>query len=527
MSQITKFEKTLRKNKKIVAVLFVATLLLFIGPQLAANIQLGVSNVINPGFEGAKCDVYGINFMWGSSWTGADTLRLYQLGESNLLTAKGATDRDWTFAGSTTTSTVGWSTFATPNIVGVKGLSNDGGVKRAPPDLFIHVGDLQLQDLTRQGDSLGWEIGTDGRSVTYWRPDLMEATVISETDTTITYSVSATRETFFVAPVDFWVGMGVDASTVNDDRASGWREGHWNDMVVWFRLDFHTWDLAYGDDWAEDAGGEVFDAQVSQYAANYQLVSDYRGGFPIAGWIQGWEKAGWTSYDSDSASPVWFESKGKDEKTLTAEQATILGLKDALMSNVKIAPGTTGTQLKLYSQPDEQYYYLSDLMQMQEFREDDAFLEQVGCNIKAPSSEMQKTMYFPINIQNVGTKVTGDWWDGWTVYYPSVYLHVRLIYGVYGQFTYLWTQEVTKELGEGGLGFPEEFERQGTVIVHTPGVSGWFSGIADWLSSPFSQLWIFFIIIIATVIIITVFNPGVWARLISALKGRQRGERKR
>ena len=95
MSQITKLEKALRKRKKILAALFVAILVLFIGPQLASNIQLGIYNIVNPGFEGAKCNVYGINFMWGSSWTGADTLRLYQLGESNLLTSTGATEQDW------------------------------------------------------------------------------------------------------------------------------------------------------------------------------------------------------------------------------------------------------------------------------------------------------------------------------------------------------------------------------------------------------------------------------------------------
>lgn len=508
--------------------LFLVLLLIFSAPILMIYglTKMDVFNVYNPGFEGVKCNVHGINFAWGNMWDGVNILHRYQDHENILMFAEGSTDRGWTSTATSTISTIKWGTAATPNYVTVTGRTEIPGYSvRSVPDLFVHVeNNPQLQDVNRQGDPLGWDLGTDLRVVNYWLPDLMEATVVSETDTTITYDVSATRETVLLVPVDFWLGVGVDASTENALRSSDWREGQWKDMAVWFRLDFNTWDLAYGNDWKNDDGGQTFDAQVNQYAANYQLSSDYRGGFPIAGWIQGWEKAGWTSYESNAESPTWFKSKGKDERTLTLEQSAILGIKDDLQSRVNIAPSTVGTTLSLYTEPSSQFIYSTELETA--VGEDPAILEQMIDGVKTPSSAMQKTMYFPVNILDVGTKVTGDWWNGWTVYYPTVYLHVRVIYGVYGHFTYLWTQEVTKDVSEGGFDFPEEFERKDTTVVYTPGAGESFSFLGDigaFLTSPLGILVVLLslFMIILVILAVTGALPGLFA-LLTVLAGRKR-----
>jgi hypothetical protein len=71
---------------------------------------------------------------------------------------------------------------------------------------------------------------------------------------------------------------------------------------------------------------------------------------------------------------------------------------------------------------------------------------------------------------------------------------------------------------------PSEYGRMAKV-----GTVGWDIGkalagigkaLTDWLSNPLNQLWLFFIIIVAVIIIITVLNPGVWTALLLALRGK-------
>ena len=71
---------------------------------------------------------------------------------------------------------------------------------------------------------------------------------------------------------------------------------------------------------------------------------------------------------------------------------------------------------------------------------------------------------------------------------------------------------VVKDIGD----IPDEYGRQGKT--QTAGLDI-FGGIAEWLSNPFNQLWLLFIIIIIVMIIITVLNPGIWAAM-SRRKGK-------
>jgi len=132
---------------------------------------------------------------------------------------------------------------------------------------------------------------------------------------------------------------------------------------------------------------------------------------------------------------------------------------------------------------------------------------------------MKETMFFPINILNFGTLSEGSLLSGYTIFYPSCYLRIRMLYGVYGNFKYLWTEELARDPD---IKYPDEddLERHGTTVIHTSGPLSPFAdlvgGIGGWFSNPFNQLWTFFIIMVIVIVIVTFFNPGLWAGIIGA-----------
>jgi hypothetical protein len=178
-----------------------------------------------------------------------------------------------------------------------------------------------------------------------------------------------------------------------------------------------------------------------------------------------------------------------------------------------------GQFLSLYNSPDVNFQYKSDLT-AGDLSNNDALVSDV----KTPDSTMKKIMFFPINIENFGSLADGDWWNGWNVYYPEAYFRVRMIYGVYGSFTYLWTEEVTKPWDQGGLTFPEKVETKGTTIITTTGAGAWTTGITDFFSSPTGLLWTFFVIMVIVIIAVSAFNPGLWTALFMS---RQKGGRRK
>ena len=278
----------IQKNPLTIIIL----VLLFVALVGSGILRLGT---ISPGFEGAKCYFYGSHFP-RSSWTsyaGTDVLHKYQDAESYLvkrITGEGAGTR---------TNTVSWSSYATPNDAGMRFESRlhylMGGQDEVSckPDLGIHVeSNIQLEDINRQGDPLGWNISdpSSGQRIEYWS----KTAVKEETADKVLYHYTLTKESFIVCPAEFWVGFYLVPSQGNTGgTGSGWREGEWQGIVVWFMLDFTTWDNAYKDPWLDDPKVNVFDSPHNGTVLNQQRTADYRGGFPIAGWIQGWEKGGW------------------------------------------------------------------------------------------------------------------------------------------------------------------------------------------------------------------------------------------
>jgi len=526
--------KMLRKARTKNGILVMVVGLLLLSSSYVYTVFLNISN---QGFEGAKCDFYGLYFPGGTwqGYSGTDTLHRYQDAESVLVQKQ---------AGDGFTNTVSWTSLATANDAGT-GYESRKKYTWGPdevskkPDLKIHVeSNLQLQDISRQGDPLNWN-GTDPmdtRRIEYWSKKAVKINEVNDTannQTIITYQYQMTKESFILSPVEFWVGYYMIPSQENAGTGSGWREGEWQNIVVWLRLDFNTWDNAYKDSWIDDPQQNVFTSMYNGSILNQEKTNDYRGGFPIVGWIQDWQKAGWTSQGPNAEGPVWATRKGKNgDAYYTADQ---LGdLKNKLMAKVQFSPGMVGQFMSLYNQPEVKFQYKEDLSAA-DLNNNNA----VTSHVKTPDSTMQKTMYFPMNIENLGTlsEVAGYFLNvptAWDIYYPEAYFRVRMIYGVYGTFTYLWTEQVTQpwkivnpDTGQttypGGLGYPAKVETAGTTIIHAAGPAAWTTGVSDWLtnwaSNPFTQLWTFFIIMVVVIVAVTVLNPGMWSAIAMSRKG--------
>ncbi|MEM2568218.1 MAG: hypothetical protein QXH20_07105 [Candidatus Bathyarchaeia archaeon] len=481
--------KTLEKNKRWIAIILVFLLLYF------GYVKMSELGTLQPGFEGAKCYFYGVDFRWGSEWSGAYKLHRYQDAEPVLLEYRTGT---WE-------KTIKWGTVATPNdaVITWREVKKGLGMQWVfcKPDLGIHVeSNIPLKDVTRQGDPLNWNSTdpTSGRRIEYWSKKVVK----EETADKVLYHYTVEKESFLIVPAEFWVGFYLVPSQQDAGTGSGWREGEWQNIVVWFRLDWNVWDNAYRDPWLDDPKINVFDSLYNGTILNQKRLYEYRGGFPIAAWIQGWEKAGWTSGGRDDTSPLWYDVKGKKTGTYTDKQ--LAQLREKLMAKVQFAPGLVGQFLSLYNEPSASFTYEAKLHESKDYPID------ITNYVKSPDSRMKKIMYFPINILNFGTYVEGDWWNGWTVYYPSAYFRVRILYGVYGKFTYLWTEELAKSPT---VNYPEQPERHGTTVITVQGASSWFSGIANWFANPLTQLWMFFILIVIVIIVVSIFSPGIWTAL--------------
>jgi hypothetical protein len=503
----------IEKNKLIVLVAVVLLIVYGFGPSLSS---LTMVPVVNPGFEGAKCDFYGAVFndpsLTGSP--GAGTIHVYQdaVYEQPLVSySDNYGNREKIY----------WAVYDTPNNLKISWQHQTVGIVPGPlvdhPDLGIHVqSDIQLEDISRQGDPLHWNDSDvqAGRQIEYWT---MKAVKTSETSEKVTYSYVYTKQKCLITPAEFWIGFYVDPAQQNAQTGSGWREGEWHNVQLWFTLRWDTWNNAYQKVWANDNDPNVNRA----YYPNGTVTSteppseQFGTGFPIAAFIKGWEKAGWdsSSWESGPVSnpnevyPVWLQTRGTSQTQYTPND--LANLKDALMAKASTSPGLVGDFLTLMDAPGSGFTY--------EAKETDFSDANLVNALKAPDTRMKSTMYFPVTVSDVGTysEVTSAFLGiptSWRIYYPSVYYRVRILYGVIGNFTYLWTEDVAKSAL---VNYPNETERVGTRVIQTQDVWGmsW-----SWLGNPFNQLWLFFGLMVIVVVAVTVLNPGMWSAILSRKK---------
>jgi len=218
----------------------------------------------------------------------------------------------------------------------------------------------------------------------------------------------------------------------------------------------------------------------------------------------------------NAESPQWLQTRGKENEIYTPEE--LADLKDKLMAKCSFAPSLIGQFLSLYNEPSAQFTYEASMYESgySDINYEDENNPVVSA-VRSPDSSMKETMFFPINILNFGTYAEGDAFSGYRVFYPSCYFRIRMLYGVYGNFKCLWTEELAKDPV---IEYPDEIERHGTTVIHTSGpltpFADLWGGIGGWFTNPLNQLWTVFIMLVIVIVVVTFLNPGLWAGIIGA-----------
>ena len=253
-----------------------------------------------------------------------------------------------------------------------------------------------VSEVNIHGDPLGEGLSpTQVRYIEYHTPRITEGN-----------QISFTKYCIHVVPVDFTVQM-----SVRGDNSWGWEDTH-----LWFMLQTTVWRTAFTE-------GQV--AQIQEWLdrdppENATLSAyDYRGGFPIWAWIGEWDPL------------VWYDEE--ERETQPPQEA---------LDNVRFSPSLEGREIDLYTEPSYQY---SLDMEDESNVADPEKLESIliGKVAALPDPDFGTTVYFPMYLEKFYPYYeTGPWFDPYRhEWYPTTYMRVRLMYAIYGEFNYLWTEE--------------------------------------------------------------------------------------
>lgn len=479
--------------KEIIALLFTYLLL---GTPLGLMI-VGL-NTVNPGFPGAYANCYGVNFKgFGTDWTGVNMIHPVNLGETTLVTHTFglATDRIYWGAG---TGPEGMTCVWDYPSTSVGPLAERQIATEVQSNIPLAAFNYQNSTPLTFSNVSAWD---DGTLLQYW--NVQASTPINQTlsDGTILSSVTytATSQSLLLIPGNFYLSVYIPPSQHMAGLAgSGWQEGTWTSLDFWYVIYWYEWLNAYGPVLKANEAPPNIPAD----ALNRQEQFNLRGGFPITGWIQGYDSPIQTSngvlYD------VYSFYSTKTGSSLASAQILDPTVLKNIIAHIQMMPGLVGRQVVLYTQPSDQYQL--PLYNLPSGPIDNNSTVQGLLN----SPDFQTILpaeYFKIGVQSLGTDTEGDWWNGWTVYYPTVNYLLRFIFGVYGTHTYVWTVQTAIQQGYNATANyqvpPAQWQNRTTVSTFTPGVgTGWDL----WWENPWNQfqVWaIVAVIVILTVLIVT------------------------
>jgi len=466
------------KQKMIIAVFALAMLVvLLISPSLRLQTI--------PGPEGPTCSLYAVEAYDGM-----------QLGEENVVLSENLETksiigqvnpgtwiawRDWTqydWLGNKVADWRDgycWSSPDPHNPVIFAGRKKDATQNQDGITLQVRIQKPTVDEVNRHGDPLG-------RSPTEIQWYSYE-TSKTETGNQITWK----HYECYVVPVDFVIEMSIRPD-------SGCKWGAFKEFFQWYVLDTVVWLNAFSEPYGELPKNEEEPEGVTVTAYNY------RGAFPIWAWIGTWD-------------PFVVEDEN-GEKWKSSEIPW-----DDLDEYLQVWPSFKGTEITLYKEPG----WIYDRLFAEDIVKDPATLQKaLGGQISGlPDPRFALTVYFPIELVKFGAlKQWGGYWIWYweKFYYPTAYLRIRCLYALWGEWIYLWTKQEAEEQGY-------EWENRTSTIKYSPSIWDQFWGglsdaLGNWWSNPFNTLWLFFILIVAVVIVVSIFNPGVWAILLHKLSKR-------
>lgn len=342
------------------------------------------------------------------------------------------------------------------------------------------------------GDPLGGPGGpTDVRYIEYHTAQIQDGT-----------QISFTKYVIHVVPVDFIVQM-----SVRGDRWAGWSDTH-----LWFKLDTVVWRNAFTSsqvdqiqEWLDRDPPEG--ATISAYS--------FRGGFPIWGWVGEWDPMAW--YDEDER---------EDQPPQEA------------LDNVRIYPSLEGREITLYTSPS--YTQIGEssgelpvygppgipesggvqAFSIIDFPSDlqnpdimDTYL--VSWIPDLPDPDFATTVYTPIYIEEFYPYYEeGPWFDHWVEeWYPTTYMRVRILYALYGEFVYLWSEEEAESLDY-------DWETRTSQYKYSAGPWEALHGLGAWSVSPWGISSIILILGGVFIAIVLITNPGILTAILGIKRRR-------
>jgi len=334
-----------------------------------------------------------------------------------------------------------------------------------------------VHDVNVHGDPLGSSDPMEIKYIEYLTPQKKEGN-------TITFK----KYVIHVVPVEFVVQM-----SVRGDRWAGWENTH-----LWLSLETTAWRTAFTESQVE-AIQEWLDKDPPENAT--LSAYDFRGGFPIWGWVTEWDPLTWCDEDERETSPP-----------------------QNAYDNVRIRPDLAGREIALYTEPS----YLQDLsLKEKNVLQDEALLESVliGDIAALPDPDFATTVYTPFYIEKFYPYYEeGPWWNHYlSQWYPTTWMRIRVLYAIYGEFVYLWSVEEAKEQGYNPSSEPgSTWEKRMSTYAYEEGPWAWLSDVGGWLASPSGILTLLIILgTIFIVVIILIGGPGLLLNLFR-WKGKRR-----
>jgi len=482
MNMTINIEGFIRKNRKLIAILVAALLLIYLGK--TGGLQL------LPGPEGVDFGLHGVEASGSVQIEDKNyplTFKLNKLSEVGK-----AQPGDWIAYGESgeseeefrygycwarpdpKTPVIKAETYYVPYSQELDGIR-----------LEIRVQRPSFEELNKRGSPLP---GTDPTQIEWFSYDL-EKTKKGNQIRWKHYEV-------YIVPVDIVIEFS--ARPIGDDD---W--GAFKDVTLWFYLNTEIWADKFTKEQMLELREKPEDIEIAAY--------NFRGAFPIWAWVGGWDA--WVGADDPSQSDYWivYGEDGDPDNPydyLSPEEYA------EIEQYLQLQPSFAGSEVTLYKSPNWIYErtYTSDLLKDREKLKNQLIND---LNKRDPGY----TVFVPITLTKYGIlKRWGGWWITYweNYYYPTSYLRIRALYAVWGEWIFLWTQEEAEK---------HDYKWQNRTSVIRRHKSLWdqfFGGIGEWISNPFNQLWILFFTIVVIIIIVSVFSPGVWTILARALFGRRK-----
>lgn len=346
-----------------------------------------------------------------------------------------------------------------------------------------------IQDVNIHGDPLGYGDPTEIKYVEYHTPTITQGN-----------QITFTKYCIHIVPVDFTVQLSV----------RGYKNLGWEDTHLWLKIYTVVWRNAFTQNQVEQIQ-EWLDRDPPENATI--SAYNYRGGFPIWGWIGEWDPLTW--YDEE------------ERETQPPQEA---------LDNVRIYPSMEGREITLYTNPvyggdgpdngyepptipdPEEPVYFTSIDFASGLDDPETLKSHVIGKISAlPDPDFATEVYTPIYLEKFYPYVkTGPWYDPWEEqWFPTAKMRIRLLYAIYGEFVYLWTQDEAEDQGY-------EWEDRMSQYKYEEGPWEFLHSLGAFLVSPYGALSMILVLAVIVLIVIILINPALLLGLFGKKGGRRR-----